>query len=250
MATNIGLGYEAQLVNQVLQWRLVGGSTWTTVDSPVNAAKYRLDSAGTIVRLQYIGDWSYVGGTGPSGGALAGPGTAISPSFAATRGGSATDWTNQSAAPNLPAETAATTSAATYIEGTLNLTGHQIVSLAPSTTSTGAVNQQQLTAAIAAVPVPIPIEVNIVSGAVTNATGVLLSNVTIDASNGIHAQVTINLGTTTIGKRRKMQGFRVMSNGSERPLFLLSENRNGEAYSVVYMKTVDSSSSVNLILNA
>lgn len=95
----------------------------------------------------------------------------------------------------------------------------------------------------------IPIEVNIINGVITSAIGVSIANVTIDASNGIHSQVTINLGTTTIGKRRKMQGFRVMSNGSERPLFLLSENRNGEAYSVVYMKTVDSSSTVNLILN-
>ena len=243
MTTNIGLGYEAQLVGQVLQRRLIGATSWSFVDYPVTAAKYRLDGGGTYVRLQYIGDWSYVGGTGPSGGALAGPGTAISPSFVAIRGGSASDWTSQSATPNIPSEPGL---GATF-EGPLNLTGNQIVNVAAATTSTGAINQQQLTDAIAAVQTPI--EVAIVNGAVTNAIGVLMSAVTIDASNATHTQVTINLGTTTNGKRRKTQGFRLMSNNSEREL-TRTENRTGEAYTFVFLKTSsDGFSSVNLLLN-
>lgn len=243
MTTNIGLGYEAQLVGQVLQRRLIGATSWSFVDYPVTAAKYRLDGGGTYVRLQYIGDWSYTGGIGPSGGSLATPGTAISPSFVASRTTQvATDWTSQSAAPNIPVEPGL---GATF-EGPLNLTGNQIVNVAASTTSTGAINQQQLTDTIAAVQTPI--EVAIVNGAVTNAIGVLLSNVTIDASNATHTQVTINLGTTTNGKRRKTQGFRLI-NGVERDL-IRTDTRFGEAYTFVFLKTSsDGSSSVNLLLN-
>ena len=249
MATNIGLGYTAQLVNGVLQWRVVGATTWTTIDSPVTEAKFRLDSGGTIVRLRYVGPWSYVGGTGPSGGALATPGTAISPSFVASRNTqSANDWTSQSSAPNVPAESAATTSAATYFEGTVDLTSHQIINVAPSTSATGVVIQQQLTDAIAIVQsAGTPIEVAIVNNVVTNAIGVLMSGVTIDASNAMHTQVTINLGTTTNGKRRKTQGFRLI-NGVERDL-IRTDTRVGEAYTSVFLKTVDGSSSVTLVLN-
>lgn len=105
MVTSIGLGYEAQLVDQVLQWRVAGNTAWNTVDTPVTAAKYRLDGGGTYVRLQYIGDWSYNGGAGPTGGVFTAPATAISPSFTATRGGSNTDWTSQLTAADIPAET-------------------------------------------------------------------------------------------------------------------------------------------------
>jgi len=107
MVTSIGLGYEAQLVDQVLQWRVAGNTTWNTVDTPVTAAKYRLDGGGTYVRLQYIGDWSYAGGTGPTGGVFTAPATAISPTFMATRGGSNTDWTSQLTAADITAETTA-----------------------------------------------------------------------------------------------------------------------------------------------
>ena len=244
MPTNVGLGYEAQLVGQVLQRRLIGATAWIFVDSPVTAAKYRLDGGGTYVRLQYIGDWSYNGGVGPSGGTLAAPGTAISPSFVGTRNvQSITDWTDQAVAPNIPAEPGL----GSAFEATLNLSGNQIVNVAPSTTPTGAINQQQLADAIAIAQAPI--EVAIVNGAVTNAIGVLLSGVTIDASNATHTQVTIDLGTTTNGKRRKTQGFRLMSNGSERDL-IRTESRKGEAYTFVFLKSsVEGSTSVNLLLN-
>lgn len=243
MPTNVGLGYEAQLVGQVLQRRLIGATAWIFVDSPVTAAKYRLDGGGTYVRLHYIGDWSYSGSVGPSGGPLTGPGTAISPSFVATRGGSDTDWTSQSATPNIPAEPGL----GSAFEATLNLSGNQILNVAASTTPTGAINQQQLTDAIAIVQTPI--EVAIVNGVVTNAIGVLLSSVTIDASNATHTQVTINLGTTTNGKRRKAQGLRLMSNGSERDL-IRTETRKGEAYTFVFLKSsAEGSTSVNLLLN-
>jgi len=112
MVTTVGLGYEAQLVDQVLQWRVAGNTAWNTVDTPVTAAKYRFDGGGTYVRLQYIGDWSYNGGAGPTGGVFTAPATAISPTFTATRGGSDTDWTNQLTAADLPAETTATRNAA------------------------------------------------------------------------------------------------------------------------------------------
>ena len=107
MVTSIGLGYEAQLVDQVLQWRIAGTTTWSVVDSPVTAAKFRLDGGGTYVRLQYIGDWAYVGGTGPTGGSLGSSGTAISPSFTVSRSGSATDWITQLSTADIPAETTA-----------------------------------------------------------------------------------------------------------------------------------------------
>ena len=105
MVTSVGLGYEAQLVDQVLQWRTAGSTAWTTVDTPVTAAKYRLDGGGTYVRLQYIGDWSYNGGAGPAGGVFTAPAAAISPTFTATRGGSNTDWTSQLTAADITAET-------------------------------------------------------------------------------------------------------------------------------------------------
>lgn len=93
MAVNIGLGYEAQLVGQVLQQRLIGAASWTTVDSPVTAAKYRLDSGGTIVRLHYIGPWSMSGATviGPTGN------TTSAANFVANRSGSADAWNIEAA---------------------------------------------------------------------------------------------------------------------------------------------------------
>jgi len=319
MATNIGLGYEAQLVDQVLQWRTIGATTWTTVDSPVAAAKYRLDGGGTYVRLHYIGTWS--GSAFPITGATGN--TTSSANFVANRSGSGGDWNDQSALPNMPSTSNASSqlfhgnyfflrshllhttgslgdfdvfpgivdaflyepSGATgtgYVYGYngsaflrtgVGIWTTETITIAAYNTARSASGTAILDGSAGAPPTPaviipslafnpattspsaigttaaIPIEVNIINGVITSAIGVLIANVTIDASNGIHSQITIDLGTTTIGKRRKMQGFRVMSNGSERPLFLLSENRNGEAYSVVYMKTVDSSSTVNLILN-
>ena len=92
-----------------------------------------------------------------------------------------------------------------------------------------------------------PIEVSVVSGSVTSATGVPIGNVTIGASNGTHIQVSINLGTNNSGKRRQAQGFRIVG-GSEREL-IATRTRVGEVYTYVFLKTVDGSSSVNLILN-
>ena len=91
------------------------------------------------------------------------------------------------------------------------------------------------------------IEVAVVSGAVTNAIGVPIGNVTIGASNGTHMQVSINLGTNNSGKRRQAQGFRIVG-GSEREL-IATRTRVGEIYTYVFLTTVDGSSSVNLILN-
>ena len=234
MPTTIGLGYEAQIVGQVLQRRLIGDTSWSFVDYPVTAAKYRLDGGGTYVRLHYIGPWS--------GSPIGSSGNTTSPNFVATRNGSAADWNNDAASsPSIPSEPGL----GSTFEGPVNLTGNQIINVAPSTTPTGAINQLQLTDAIAISQAPI--EVSIINGVVTNAIGVLLSGVTIDASNAIHTQVTINLGTTTLGKRRQPQGFRLI-NGAERPL-IRTETRAGEAYTFVFSKTFDGSSSVNLLLN-
>lgn len=235
MATNIGLGYEAQLVGQVLQRRLIGAASWSFVDYPVTAAKYRLDGGGAYVRLHYIGPWS--------GNPLTSSGnTTSTASFVANRTGSVTDWnTDAASSPSIPSEPGL----GAIFEGPINLTGNQIINVAASTTATGAINQQQLTDAIAVAQAPI--EVTIVNGAITNAVGVLMSAVTIDASNVTHTQVTINLGTTTNGKRRKTQGFRLI-NGVERDL-VRTDTRVGEAYTFVFLKTVDGSSSVNLLLN-
>lgn len=91
------------------------------------------------------------------------------------------------------------------------------------------------------------IEVAIVNGVVTSTIGVSLGNVTIGASNGTHMQVSIDLGTGNSGKRRQSQGFRLVG-GTERVL-IANPTRVGEVYTFVFLKTVDGSSSVNLILN-
>ena len=94
-----------------------------------------------------------------------------------------------------------------------------------------------------------PIQVSVVNGVIINTIGIPPSSATIGPSNATHMQVLIDLGTNTAGKRRRSQGFRVMSNGSERPL-LLTERRVGEVYSFVFPETsVEGSTSVNLILN-
>ena len=92
-----------------------------------------------------------------------------------------------------------------------------------------------------------PVEVFLVNGVVTSAIGVSIGSVTIGASNGTHIQVSINLGTNNAGKRRQSQGFRLIG-GSERTL-VATPTRVGEVYNFVFLKTVDGSSSVNLVLN-
>lgn len=93
-----------------------------------------------------------------------------------------------------------------------------------------------------------PVQVSIVNGLITNILGIPPSSVTIGPSNATHIQVFIDLGTNTPGKRRRSQGFRLMSNGIERPL-IATERRVGEIYSFVFLKTSDESNSVNLVLN-
>lgn len=108
MPTNIGLGFESELVGQTLRWRTIGTTPWTTVDSPVTSAKYRLDGGGTYVRLQYIGPWSYAGGNGSVNGLLpvVTGNTTSSANFVSNRNGSGGDWNDQSSAPNIPSQTA------------------------------------------------------------------------------------------------------------------------------------------------
>ena len=91
------------------------------------------------------------------------------------------------------------------------------------------------------------IEVSIVNGVATNAIGVLMSGVTIDSSDPIHTKVTVDLGTTTNGKRRNMQCFRIFANGYERNIGA-SMNRLGEAYIFTFLKITEGSNSVNLVL--
>ena len=90
------------------------------------------------------------------------------------------------------------------------------------------------------------IEVSIVNGVVTSAIGVPIGSVTIGASNGTHIQVSISLGTTNAGKRRTAYGLRTIG-GSEREL-TATRTRVGEIYNFVFLKTVDGSSSVTLLL--
>ena len=92
-----------------------------------------------------------------------------------------------------------------------------------------------------------PIQVAQLNGVVTSTIGVTAGNVTVGASNATHIQVTIDLGTNNAGKRRQPQGLRVI-NGSEREL-ISSRTRVGEAYNFVFLKTVDGSNSVILLLN-
>ena len=91
------------------------------------------------------------------------------------------------------------------------------------------------------------IEVALVNGVVTSAIGVPLGSVTIGATNATHIQVSIDLGTNNSGKRRQAQGFRLI-NGSERDL-ASTRTRIGEVYTFVFLRTVDGSNSVNLLLN-
>lgn len=91
------------------------------------------------------------------------------------------------------------------------------------------------------------IEISLVNGVVTNTIGVPMGSVTIGAANETHIQVSINLGVNTGGKRRQAQGFRLI-NGSERDL-VSTRTRVGEVYNFVFLKTVDGSNSVNLLLN-
>lgn len=93
-----------------------------------------------------------------------------------------------------------------------------------------------------------PIQVSVVNGSITNTLGIPLSSVTIGPSNGTHIHVSINLGTNTVGKRRRSQSFRLV-NGTEKPL-LATERRVNELYSFVFLKTSEEgSTSVNLLLN-
>lgn len=92
-----------------------------------------------------------------------------------------------------------------------------------------------------------PIQVSLANGAVTSAIGVALGGVTIGATNATHIQVSIDLGTSNAGKRRQAQGFRLI-NGSEREL-VSTRTRIGEVYNFVFLKTVDGSNSVNLLLS-
>jgi len=92
------------------------------------------------------------------------------------------------------------------------------------------------------------IEVAIVNGSITNAIGVPTASVTIDNSDPTHTQVTINLGTTTNGKRRTPQCFRVFSSGYERNTGA-SMNRLGEVYIFTFLKALEGSNAVNLVLN-
>ena len=93
-----------------------------------------------------------------------------------------------------------------------------------------------------------PISVSIVNAAVTTTIGVSSASVAIDNSDPRHMQVTINLGTTTNGKRRNPQCFRVFTGGYERSIEP-SMNRNGEAYIFTILKTTEGTSSINLVLN-
>lgn len=81
----------------------------------------------------------------------------------------------------------------------------------------------------------------------TNAIGVAASNVTVGPSNDTHLQVAIDLGTATNGKRREFQGLRIVS-GFEKEL-IVNQTRVGEVYMFVFLKTVEGSSSVTLLLN-
>ena len=92
-----------------------------------------------------------------------------------------------------------------------------------------------------------PIQVALLNGVVTSTIGVTAGNVTVGASNATHIQVTIDLGTNNAGKRRQPQGLRVI-NGSEREL-VATRTRVGEVYNFVFLKTVDGSNSVILLLN-
>ena len=93
-----------------------------------------------------------------------------------------------------------------------------------------------------------PIEVKIVNGVVTETIGCALSMVSIDNSNTDHCQVSINLGSDTNGRRRVLQGFRLMPNGTERELGH-APSRNGEVYTAVFLKSYQGSTSVNFVLN-
>lgn len=92
-----------------------------------------------------------------------------------------------------------------------------------------------------------PVLVSIVNGVVTSTTGVLSTSVVMDNSDPLHIQVTVDLGTTTRGKRRKPRCLRLFPNGEERDI-RASMNRKGEAYIFTFLKTHDGSNSVNLIL--
>lgn len=92
-----------------------------------------------------------------------------------------------------------------------------------------------------------PILVSIVNGVVTSTTGVVSTSVVLDNSDPLHIQVTVDLGTTTKGKRRKPRCLRLFPNGEERDI-RASMNRKGEAYIFTFLKTHDGSNSVNLIL--
>ena len=91
------------------------------------------------------------------------------------------------------------------------------------------------------------VEVALINGVVTSAIGVSLGSITIGASNANHVQISIDLGTNNAGKRRQAQGFRIIS-GSEREL-IATRTRVGEVYNFVFLKTVDGSNSVKLVLN-
>lgn len=91
------------------------------------------------------------------------------------------------------------------------------------------------------------VQVSLINGAVTNTIGVALSGVTVGPSNETHIQVSIDLGTNNAGKRRQARGFRLI-NGVEREL-IATRTQVGERYNFVFPKTVDGSSSVNLLLN-
>ena len=312
MATSIGLGYEAQLVGQVLQQRLIGAAGWTTVDSQVTAAKYRLDGGGTYVRLQYIGDWSYVGGHGPAFGGLnaATGNTTSSASFVANRTGSGNDWNNDAASsPNIPAQTAfdyfladrsfrldsnsvqistdggvsfsydlfsrggpiKDISDAFFVDSSgsrlfyANSASKKFIKIEAAYSSAAfgivadisgteyfsarwAASTVIMAGSIAASVQTTPIEVSMINGIITNTTGVALANVTIGPNNATHTQVTIDLGTTTNGKRRQAQGLQLMANNSERNLNP-STTRKGELYIMVFLNPLEVPSVINLILN-
>lgn len=112
--------------------------------------------------------------------------------------------------------------------------------------STATVQSADAAVIAALVQATTAIEVYLTNGAVTSTIGVPMGSVTIGAVNATHIQVSINLGINTGGKRRQAQGFRIIS-GSEREL-IATRTRVGEVYNFVFLKTVDGSSSVTLLL--
>jgi hypothetical protein len=148
MATNIGLGYEAQLVNNVLQVRSIGATSWQTIDTEVAAAKYRMDGGGSYVRIHYTGtNWGHPTFNNTNTG-----NTTSQANFVANRSGSATDWIQDAANASViaassapPAGGSGSSSPILATVGTnLDMTGHKIVDLAPGVAPTDGVNVSQL----------------------------------------------------------------------------------------------------------